>query len=217
MTLTFPIGVAVDSEGLVYVTDILTDRIQVFSASGAFLRAWTPAERSPRNAILRRVAVGPARELFRIQDRQLIKFDADGRRLSVYKGTRGVVLDDMALDSRGNIYLAEAQEDGKWSRIRVLSPVGKQIATWPSMMRADGKYGGILHIAIDSQDRVYLVESWNCEVRVFDNRGVFLGRWGSCGFADGEFDEPSGIAVDERGKVYVADYGNNRVQVFQVR
>ena len=215
--LTFPTGVAVDNEGLVYVTDILTDRLQVFSASGAFLRAWTPVERTSRNAILRRVIVGSASELMRIQDHEVITFDASGRRLAVYQGTRGAVLDDFALDTRGNIYLAESQRDGKWTRIRVLSPAGKEIARWPSAGCADGRYCDSVRIAVDPRDRVYLVESWNCQIKVFDNRGLFLGRWGSCGIADGEFDEPSSVAVDDHGNVYVADYGNNRVQVFKVR
>jgi DNA-binding beta-propeller fold protein YncE len=214
---TNPLRLAVDREGAVYVEDLLSDRIQVFSATGVFLRMWTPPDRVRATPRLRGVKVGPAGDLFRMKDNQVVKFDAAGRPVAVYKGTRDAYLIDFALDGRGNIYLAEAQEDQKWSRIRVLSPHGEEIARWPSVGPGDGNYLKTSRIAIDSQDRVYVVQQSHCKIEVFDNRGAFLGRWGSCGYADGEFEEPSGIAVDDRGRVYVADYGNNRVQVFQVR
>jgi sugar lactone lactonase YvrE len=212
---THSTGVAINNEGLVYVSDLLDERIHVFSANGEFLRWWTPAARQPRDTIIRGMTLGPANELYRLEDHELIKFDAQGRRLVAYKGARDAFLTDFALDSKGNVYLAEAHEDRTWTRVRVLSPAGKEIAKWPSVGRGDGKHAESLRIAIDSHDRVYLSEWWNCRIEVFDSRGAFLGRWGSCGFGDGEFNNLSGIAVADGGLVYAADYENNRVQVFR--
>ena len=113
--------------------------------------------------------------------------------------------------------MAEGHEDGKWSRVRVLSPAGKELSTWPPVGRGDDRVTGHMRITVDPVGRVFLVELWHCRVEVFDASGAFLGRWGSCGFGDGQFDGAGGIAVDAAGKVYIADYSNNRVQVFQVR
>jgi DNA-binding beta-propeller fold protein YncE len=138
-------------------------------------------------------------------------------RCSNHGGTGAIRLPVTWPLTAGAIYVAENHEDGKWIRVRVLSPAGKELATWPSIGRGDASFNGNTRITVDSVGRVFLVDGWHCRVVVFDASGAFLGRWGSCGFGDGQFDGADGIAVDAAGKVYVADYNNNRVQVFQVR
>jgi tripartite motif-containing protein 71 len=213
----YPGPIAVDREGRVYVGD-LGEEIQVFARDGTFITQWEGDRRRQRIGYgPRAIATDSQSHVYVVGSDGLGKFGADGTLLDSWKHRRHASASDVAIDSRGTIYVAEVHEDGKWSRVRVLSAAGKELATWPSVGRGNGRLTGFMRMTVDSVGRVFLVEMWNCRVEVFDASGAFLGRWGSCGFGDGQFDGAGGIAVDTAGKVYVADYSNNRVQVFQVR
>jgi DNA-binding beta-propeller fold protein YncE len=68
---------------------------------------------------------------------------------------------------------------------------------------------------VDSQGRVFVTDTGNKRVVVYDADGNFITQFGSAGFGLGEFDEPVGIAVDSQGQVFVADTWNQRIQVFR--
>jgi DNA-binding beta-propeller fold protein YncE len=69
-------------------------------------------------------------------------------------------------------------------------------------------------IAIDNQGHVYVTDTGNKRVVVFDSNGNYITQFGEAGLDPGQFDEPVGIAVDANGIVYVADTWNQRIQSF---
>jgi sugar lactone lactonase YvrE len=69
-------------------------------------------------------------------------------------------------------------------------------------------------IAVDNQGYVYVTDTGNKRVIVFDPDGQVMTQFGSEGFEPGQFNEPVGIDVDADGNVYVADVWNQRIQVF---
>jgi DNA-binding beta-propeller fold protein YncE len=70
-------------------------------------------------------------------------------------------------------------------------------------------------VVVDVENRVYVTDTGNKRVVVFDNSGNYIAQFGSAGAMSGQFDEPVGIAVDGNGNVYVADTWNQRIQVFE--
>jgi sugar lactone lactonase YvrE len=87
---------------------------------------------------------------------------------------------------------------------------------------ADGKFdldwkNGL---AIDPLKRVWVVDSGNDRVQVFDQDGGYLFKFGSSGTASGQFNFIGGfgdIAIDSDGYVYITDGGTmglGRIQVF---
>jgi DNA-binding beta-propeller fold protein YncE len=66
---------------------------------------------------------------------------------------------------------------------------------------------------------VYVCDSGNNRVQIFDQTGKFLGlladrERGTTETLDSGFDEPISVAVDPTtGRVIVADSGNNRIKV----
>lgn len=84
-------------------------------------------------------------------------------------------------------------------------------------------------ITVDAQGRVYVADTWNHRIQVFDNQGRFLGQWGEGRLVDAELDArgragtpyafygPRGVAVDSQGRVYVTDTGNERVLVYALK
>jgi DNA-binding beta-propeller fold protein YncE len=89
---------------------------------------------------------------------------------------------------------------------------GPEPLSWPSGM------------AIDAQGNLYVVDTMNHRIQIFDSSGNFLTTWGSKGSGDGQFNfiwgDPNhdlplgGLAFDQQGNLYVADGGNKRIQKF---
>ena len=68
-------------------------------------------------------------------------------------------------------------------------------------------------VAVDENGRIYVSDSGNHRIAIYDDAGTFLAELGSPGIGDGQFNTPGGITVD-RSRIYVADTLNHRVQVF---
>ncbi|MFH1219929.1 MAG: 6-bladed beta-propeller [Candidatus Eisenbacteria bacterium] len=85
---------------------------------------------------------------------------------------------------------------------------------WGGEGTADGEFKYPFNVAVDDFGNVYVTESDNCRVQVFDLDGQFVRKWGSYGYGDGEFNDVAGAAIDDSGYVYVTDFGNDRVQKF---
>ena len=141
--------------------------------------------------------------------------DANGVPQSRRRQPRNVRAQDFAIDTRGNVFIAEEHEDTEWSRVRVVAGDGREVARW-NIDKPGEKVTSNIRIAVDAAGRVFLTDWQRCRVRVFSTDGRPLGEWGTCGFQDGQFDNMTDIIVDANGLVYVSDYLNNRVQVFKV-
>ncbi len=83
---------------------------------------------------------------------------------------------------------------------------------WPRL-RA-GRVPPAEALAIDDRDRLYVADSGNHRIQVFDGGGNLLDMWGSRGTDLGQMAFPYDVAVTPDGFAYVCEYGNNRVQKF---
>ncbi|OGO06003.1 MAG: hypothetical protein A2Y73_07430 [Chloroflexi bacterium RBG_13_56_8] len=88
------------------------------------------------------------------------------------------------------------------------------VAAWGSPGDGPGQMRAPKGLALDAEGNLYVVDSQNHRIQVFDAQGNFLRAWGSEGTQPGEFKEPWGVAVSPSGEVYVADTWNHRIQVF---
>ncbi len=69
-------------------------------------------------------------------------------------------------------------------------------------------------VAVGRDGRIYVVDSGNHRIAVFQRGGKRLFTFGSRGSGAGQMRDPVGIGIDLSGQVYVADKGNHRVQIF---
>ena len=90
------------------------------------------------------------------------------------------------------------------------------ITKWGSSGTGDGQFDRARGIALDpANDRVYVADSQNNRIQVFDMSGTYITQWGSAGTGDGQFDAPVKIKINiSTQNIYVADYNNDRVQIF---
>ena len=104
-------GVTLDDEGRVLVCDFNNDRIQVFDQEGRYLTEWTDLRRPTETVI------GPAGEVYVAEYRHRLSIlDGDGRVLARWGGESShepglfVAPHGLAVDSRGDVYVAEVIE-----------------------------------------------------------------------------------------------------------
>ncbi len=122
---------------------------------------------------------------------------------------------DVAVAPDGRVIIADT-----WNhRIMEYSPDGKYLATrgyqGPNILTDPLAFWGPRGIAVDDKGSVYLADTGNKRVQVFDAQGKFVQQIGSDGNADGQLDEPAGVAISKTtGNIYVADTWNQRISVF---
>ncbi|HLY18000.1 MAG TPA: 6-bladed beta-propeller [Bryobacteraceae bacterium] len=87
-------------------------------------------------------------------------------------------------------------------------PSRKHTATDP------GSFSLPTNVAVDSEGDVYVTDTFNNRVQIFDADGEFLGAFGKNGDGPGHFERPKGIAVDCDRHIWVVDAAQDRVKVF---
>jgi len=177
-----PRGIAIAEDGTTYVVDSGNQRIQVFDPEGNFVSTiGEPGE-------------GPG---------QLGIFGTG------QSGAGGIAVADERL------FVADT-----WNhRIQVFTQAGEFLYAWGTFFDAQddpdltqsnpGEFYGPRGIAIHD-DRVYVTDTGNERVQVFDLEGNFIEMWGETGTGEGQLLEPVGIAVHD-GTVFIADSHNARI------
>ncbi len=69
-------------------------------------------------------------------------------------------------------------------------------------------------VASDPRGNLYVADTKNSRIAVFDGSGGFLRTIGVRGQGDGQLNEPCGVAVAPDGEIFVADTWNHRVARF---
>lgn len=203
--LNFPRNVAVAEDGTVYVADSGNGRVQVYAADGSPLRQW-----------------GSKCELYTEGQPGCVDPDGAGP-LELGDGQFSEPW-GIAIGSDSTVYVADT-----WNhRILAFDPQGNQIAKWGSFATTNGEavgspgdFWGPRAIAIDGAGYLYVTDTGNKRIQVFDAVGNFLGQAGGGGVVEGRFDEPVGLAMLARGSqpggsLFVADTWNRRIQKFDV-
>ncbi|MFH1085810.1 MAG: flippase activity-associated protein Agl23 [Chloroflexota bacterium] len=87
------------------------------------------------------------------------------------------------------------------------------LAVWGLAGSGPGQLRAPKGLDIDKQGNVYVADSQNHRIQVWDSSGAAVRQWGMQGANPGQFNEPWSVAVGD-GVVYVADTWNHRIQVF---
>jgi uncharacterized protein (TIGR03663 family) len=79
----------------------------------------------------------------------------------------------------------------------------------------NGQFNEPRGLAADSRGNLYVADTKNGRIQVFDTNGQFIRAIGTSGSGDGQLKEPCGVAVDADGTVVVADTWNHRIARFK--
>jgi predicted membrane-bound mannosyltransferase/DNA-binding beta-propeller fold protein YncE len=123
----------------------------------------------------------------------------------------------VAVGPDGSVYVSDT-----WNhRVQKFTKDGKPITMWgqygqplPDVPESKSYFWGPRGIAVDSQGHVFVADTGNKRIVVFDSDGNYITEFGTAGLDPGQFDEPVGVAVAEDGTVFVTDTWNQRIQSF---
>ena len=100
----------------------------------------------------------------------------------------------------------------------------KQLGATGAAGTAAGQFSYPRAVAVDAEGKVYVADTGNHRIQVFNADGAFLRQFGSLckldtkqgcqGDGGGQFNEPWGIAVGADGSIYVSDTWNHRIHKF---
>ncbi|KAB2865403.1 MAG: hypothetical protein F9K46_03815, partial [Anaerolineae bacterium] len=187
----------------------------------------------PENVVQREVVPSAAFGQGEITEPRDIEVDADGnlvvadnknRRIAIYSPD-GTFLREMGVGQLnelwgvavspvdGNIYAADT-----WNhRIVVFNPAGELIDTYGrNGVIADGTdsiegFYGPRDVAVDKNGFIYVADTGNHRIRVYDQNWNFIRDIGSRGTGAGQLQEPVGIAIHPiSGELYIAETWNQR-------
>ena len=208
--LSLPYGIAFTEDERLVVAENGTGRIQVYTKEGLFLRVVPLPTSCPRSLSLLR----ENKVVFTDENEKCLKIlDIDTSQLfSVSAGHMEKTVSfpfGVASLSDGRFVVS----DMIYETVSITTSTGiteKQLGEEdPSKT-----YDNPSYLATDAEDNIFISDSGNHKIKVYDKHGRFLFQFGNDGVKEGHLRYPKGIAVDKTGLIYVADAGNDRVVVF---
>ncbi len=235
-----PRSVAVDREDNLFVVD-MTGRVQKFAPDGRYLLSWQmPTTDFDPDLSLERDADGNILVL-EPHFARVNHFTPDGRLLGQW-GARGTNAGQfqmpcaVAVDSRGEVFVSEYDQVERIQKFRLEpasvgipnsalrsppsngavgpAPLGRFLLSFGTPGTAPGELNRAEGLGVDAQDRLYVADSCNHRIQVFDADGRFLRAFGQAGSGPGALSYPYDVCVDAEGRVIVWEFGNSRLQVF---
>ena len=212
-----PYGIAFDSKGLVYVADQRVGAVFIFNLE-------TRDTQLIRNGA--EAHFGWINGLAIDDDDRLFVSDGKLRRVVIFNPKHEVEsqitegLQDpvgLAIDTTNRfLYVVDTQQDQVMVYDADTLKLLRRIGTGGKnhFLTTAGDFGAPQGVAVDKDGNVYVTDTLNDRVEIFDAEGSFISTFGKAGDGPGYFARPKGIAVDGDGHIWVADAVQDRLQVF---
>ncbi len=198
-TLSSPYGVALDSDGNVYIADTGNNRVRKVTVSSGNIAALA--------------GTGTA------------GFTGDGAAATsaTLRSPRGV-----AVDSSGDVYIADSQNERirkvtiSTGNIETIAGTGTAGSSGDGGLATAAQINFPHDLTLDASGNVYICDTFNGLIRKIDvstgnistvagtNTTGFSGDGGLATAAELNF--PRGLTLDAAGNLYIADYSNNRIR-----
>jgi 4-amino-4-deoxy-L-arabinose transferase-like glycosyltransferase len=204
-----PAGLAVDSDGMIYIGDQDNRRVVKLNSSGAYVTAWGAWGTGP--AMLEHevgVAVGTGDEII-VADRWNDRVQVWSR-TGEFRGVRvpsGDVLapHSVAVLPNGNLLVTSAGH----REVRRFGPDGALLDRWGRPGTGPGEFVEPFSIAYDPRGVVYVTDGSKGTVQKYSVNGEFIKQWQVPGLTWESF-----VALDPQGLVHVSIPDENTVNTY---
>jgi len=212
-------GVGVDSKGRVYAADQGVGAVFVFSPENKGHVELIANGREANLTMVAGLALDDDDRLF-VTDLKLhhvLVFNSKHELVATF-GTEVLVRPGgLAIDRENRfLYVADTGNDAvevfDADNYKLLRQIGK-----PSRKHDQTEPGTLSlpeGVAVDRDGNVYVTDTFNDRVEMFNADGHFISTFGKNGDGPADFERPKGIAVDCDGHIWVVDATQNLVKVF---
>ena len=171
---TSPSGIAIDSQGRVYVTDEHLHRVVVFDSGGRFLSKFgAPGIEDGELDTPSGIAIDSQDNLYVADtyNNRIQKFTADGQFQLSFGSQDSLRLPwGVAVDAKDDVYVADWGND----RIQKFSSGGEHLATFGDSGDGDGEFSRPSGVAVDADGFIYVADWGNERVQVLNAEGGFV-------------------------------------------
>jgi DNA-binding beta-propeller fold protein YncE len=215
--LVQPYGIAVDSKGNLYVADQKVGVVFVFNTESHDVDMIKNQVHAHFVRIIG-LAMDDSDRLF-VSDpglRHVLVFDKNHKAEDVI--TDGMVdPGGLAIDTQNRLlYVADIELDQilvyDADTLKLLRKIGT--TGHKHELTSPGDFSKPAAVAVDAEGNLYVADTMNNRVEIFDADGQFISTFGKPGDGPGYFSRPKGVAIDGDGHIWVADGMQDRVQVF---
>ncbi|HET6316972.1 MAG TPA: NHL repeat-containing protein [Chloroflexota bacterium] len=176
-----PAGIAVDSDGAVYVSDYAMDRVLKFGPDGTLLLQWG-ASGSGLGQFSAPFGLAVDDHTVYVVDQlngRVQKFASDGTSLGAW-GSTGAGSDQLRTPFGvavfgGRVYVADFGND----RVQIFSTDGMGMGEVGAHGTADGQFQRPAGVAVDRDGNLYVTDHFNDRIQRFGVEGRFQGALGS--------------------------------------
>ena len=214
----FPIGLAINSQGNIFVCDKDNHRIQIFDSEGNFISMFGSKGNGNGQFYSPREIVIDSTENILVCDQhnhRIQIFDPEGKFISTFgsEGNRNGQFQfpiGLAIGFNDNIFVC----DNDNNRIQILDSEGNFISKFGSQGSKHGEFTYPKGIMTNSRGNILVCDTFNHRIQIFDPEGKFISTFGSEGFGNGQFSYPYKICVDLNDNILVCDKLNDRILIF---
>ena len=219
-----PLGVTINHNGEIVVSERGRDRISVYSPSGKKIRTIRVSGLGllgdGSNNLLGLTCDGDGNIIVGEDKKHSIRRYSHEGKLLASVGSQGTgqlqfnYPRDIAFNTTiKKVYVADCDNH----RIQVLNSDFTFSATFGERGQDKGQFRYPSGITCDSAGNVYVADGDNHRIQVFTAQGELFRMFGRYGKGRGELTRPQGIALDSSNDhVFVSDYGNKCISVFTV-
>jgi len=217
-------GLAIDINDIIYVTDSGNHRIQKFDTDGNYIGGWGKKGSGDGDFSIHVDIILDSNNYVYVSDignNCIQKFSSDGQFIRKISGSNGLYTianpTGLAVDKNDYLYVINI---GTFQILKFDSQ-GAFNTIWKEYY-TEGTNAEIRYpqsIIVDANDYVYVTEGLpmhfvRSQVNKYNNQGEIISSFGSFGSNAGQFYFTGDIAIDENNNIYVTDRYNHRVQVF---
>ncbi len=214
-------GLAFDSKGNIYAADQAVGAIFVFSpdADKKFDVKMIRNGKEAHFGLINGLAIDDTDRLFVSDDQHhnVIVINPQHQQEAAFGADVLVRPGGMAIDEENRfLYVVDTGNDvvdvfdaDSYKLLRKIGTPGKK-----HVLSDAGNFSLPTNVAVDKEGNVYVTDTLNNRVEIFDADGKFVSAFGRSGDGPGHFARPKGIAIDRDGHIWVVDAMQQRVQVF---